>query len=191
MRKSQKIYLNSIQDVDLNTKLIKELENNDIVKQYLELLNKQKELENKKIIAYKNMRLDDFSHCKHIWIITSTKTNYPSHGCIKCGLDWRVYNYSNLKEFSIEEQLMYDYLVDNLPYDGINTNIYCDLDLARAIYSRIKERNPRINDITLLKYFEIALDNIRNISVTEERKKSRIKRLSLDSNFTRWNKSDI
>ena len=191
MRKSKKIYNEILNEINNNQEKIKELENNDIIKEYFKLLQTSKNLEEIRINKYKNMKLDEYSHCKHIWIIVSTKTKYESYGCIKCGLDQRVYNCDYCREFSFDEQIMFDYLVDYPSFDGTITNIYCDLELAKAIFNRIKEKNPRISDKMVLKYFEIALDNIRNIPVSDERKNSRIKRLSLESKFKRWNKSDI
>ena len=78
---------------------------------------------------------------------------------------------------------MYDYLWDT-DIDG--EKIICDLALAKAIYKRIKEIYPDINDELLKKYFKIALDNMMNIKVTEQRKRNRIKRLNLNQNFN-WN----
>ena len=66
-----------------------------------------------------------------------------------------------------------------------------DLDLAKAIYSKIKESHPDIDDETARKYFEIALDNIRKIKVNDERKVSRAKRLSLSPKFNKWTGCDV
>ena len=53
---------------------------------------------------------------------------------------------------------MYDYL--RKPHlRGKETNITCDLELAYAIYSKIKEVHPDIDADTALGYFEIALNN--------------------------------
>lgn len=48
-----------------------------------------------------------------------------------------------------------------------------------------------ISKTTYTKYFEIALDNIRNIKVSDERKVSRVKRLLLRANFNKWNVADV
>ena len=42
------------------------------------------------------------------------------------------------------------------------------------------------NDLIAIKYFEIALDNIRNIDVSDERKVNRAKRLALMPSFNKW-----
>ena len=68
----------------------------------------------------------------------------------------------------------------------METKLVCNLDLAKAIYSKIKEAHPDIDDETARKYFEISLDDIRNIKVNDERKKSRAKRLSLNPDFNKW-----
>ena len=62
---------------------------------------------------------------------------------------------------------------------------------SKSIYTRIKETHPDIDDDMAIKYFEIALNNIRNIKVSEERKINRAKRLSLDPKFKSWNCSDV
>ena len=54
------------------------------------------------------------------------------------------------------------------------------------MYSKIVEYHPEIDDVTALKYFEIALDNMRNIRVTDDRKESRVKRLMLKPGFHNW-----
>ena len=59
-----------------------------------------------------------------------------------------------------------------------------DLECIRADFSDI-------DDKTVIKYFEIALDDIRNIEVSDERKKSRAKRLGLSKDFNRWNQISI
>lgn len=85
---------------------------------------------------------------------------------------------------------MYDYLRKH-HLRGKETNITCDLELAHAIYSKVKEVHPDIADDTALGYFEIALNNIRNTKVSEERKTNRAKRLSLGPKFNNWNASDV
>ena len=42
-----------------------------------------------------------------------------------------------------------------------------------------------------IKYFKVALDDIRNIKVSDERKTGRAKRLSLNHKFRRWNARDV
>ena len=71
---------------------------------------------------------------------------------------------------------------------GHISNVSCNLQLAMAMYNKIKEEYTDIDDITALKYFEIALDNIRDIKVNSKRKRSRAIRLDLNPNFDNWGK---
>ena len=70
---------------------------------------------------------------------------------------------------------------------------YVGVSNAYAIYCATLQaaRMADIDDETAYKYFEIALDNIRNIKVNNNRKNSRAKRLSLIPNFKKWNSSDV
>ena len=114
---------------------------------------------------------------------------HKSCGCIKCGLDGSVSN-QDREYLSFSQKIMYDYLRKH-HLRGKETNITCDLELAHAIYSKVKEVHPDINDDTAIGYFEIALNNIRNTKVSEERKTNRAKRLSLGPKFKNWNASDV
>lgn len=114
---------------------------------------------------------------------------YKSCGCIKCGLDDSVLD-KKRKWLSFHQKIMYDYLKEKY-LKGYKTEIACDLDLAQAIYSKIKEAHSDIDDEMAIKYFKVALDDIRNIKVSDERKTSRAKRLSLNHKFRRWNARDV
>ena len=76
-------------------------------------------------------------------------------------------------------------------YLGIDSNLLCDLDLAMAIYKKIKEVHPYIDDELAVKYLEASLHKIRNIEVSDERKENRAKRLSLKPDFNKWTESDV
>lgn len=87
---------------------------------------------------------------------------------------------------------MYEFMKTHPSYRrGIYTKISCNLNLARAIYSKIKEAHPDIDDETATKYFKVALTNIRNTEVSDKRQKDRAKRLSLSPKFNSWNASDV
>ena len=176
---------------------LKELLENESVKRYFELCNKDKNLAFQQREVYENIKNEQYLKCNHIWV--NTLKDYDSYegrtetycGCIKCGLDERViymmeYN-PDCSALTEDQKIMYKIMNDGYYKKGINTNVNCNLELAMAIYKRIKEKYPNIQDGLARKYFEIALDNIRNIQVNDERKKSRAKRLSLNENFNRWN----
>lgn len=179
------------------SKEIKELLETDVVKRYFELCRQDKNLANRQREVYENIKNEQYLKCNHIWV--NTLKDYDSYegrtetycGCIKCGLDERViymmeYN-PDTSALTEDQKIMYR-IINNTYYSkGIKTNIGCNLELGMAIYKRIKEIHPNIQDGLARKYFEIALDNIRNIKVSDERKKSRAKRLSLSENFNKWN----
>lgn len=176
---------------------IKIFEESEIIKNYLELTTEQFKLEEQRQNSYRNIKMEEYAICKHISVFSNIEHNrygtFPSCGCIKCGLNNNVL-YFPRENLSFENQIMYDYLKRNVykgKLKGINTEIECDLDLAQAIYSKIKAAHPNIDDKTTTKYFEIALDNMRKIEVNEERRVSRAKRLSLKPNFNRWNGKDV
>ena len=94
-------------------------------------------------------------------------------------------------QLSLDEQIMFDFLSNKALKKENVTDIECDLELARAIYNKIMEAHPKISDKKAIKYLGIALDNIRNIDMTEERKESRVKRLGLRKDFNDWQKDDV
>lgn len=169
---------------------------NDLKKEY----NKIKEQNETELDLYQKMKKKEYESCKHILVYSEIEHDmlegrtYRRCGCIKCGLNESASSgYRNFLPFS--QKIMYDYIsehyLNGYIRDGIETKIACDLDLAQALYSKIKENHPDIEDDIVIKYFEIALDNIRNIKVSEERKVNRAKRLSLNPQFKNWNARDI
>ena len=174
---------------------LNQLEEDDRVKRYVELQSKNETLYNKQIALYQELKKEEYSSCNHILVYSEIDCDryegrsYKRCGCIKCGLDGSVSSQSR-EYLPFSQKIMYDYLRKN-HLRGKETNIACDLDLAHAIYSKVKEVHPDIDDDTAIGYFEIALNNIRNTKVSEERKTNRAKRLSLGSKFKNWNASDV
>lgn len=165
---------------------LKKLEENEFVKKYLNLSDKCKDLRNQQKELYEKVRIEEFKHCDHIWVATLSDHDPMEcrteryYGCIKCGLNQIVYKYT-WQMLDEEERIMYDFMNNGSYMKGIRTSIVCDLELAKAIYSKIKENHPNIDDNIAIKYLETALDDIRNIKVSDERKENRAKRLSLIS----------
>lgn len=187
---------------------INELENSDILKKYFDLCNQKRELESQRRDLYKKIKFGQYSYCNHIWVNTLCDhdrfegRHYDYYGCIKCGLDERVFYKKekqqvinvnlNLNLLTPDEQIMYDFMKSHdYIRSGIKTSVLCDLDLAKAIYFKIKEAYPNIDDNTARKYFEIALYNIRENVVNDKRKESRAQRLLLSPNFKKWYRKDV
>ncbi len=182
---------------------LKELEKDEKVKKYIELEKQEKKCHEIQTKLYKNMKFEEYSECKHLLVYSRIDQDrregrtYKFCGCIKCGLTDEVLDEAlleeDIKSLPYKEKVMHDYLTENhiwyLP--GKQLHISCDLSLARGIYSKIMEANPDIDEKTAICYFDKALHNIRNTKVSEARKKSRAKRLSLNHKFDSWNSDDI
>lgn len=176
----------------INSRL-EELMEDKQVQEYLTLDDQRLKLESELSELYTVMKKEEFSKCSHIWIPVSKNVDYYEgrsdidYGCMKCGLDQRVLSASYPEFLSVDDKIMYNYLRQHYAiHQGIKSHTLCDLDLARSMYSKIVEYHPDIDDSTALKYFEIALDNMRNIRVTDDRKESRVKRLMLKPGFHNW-----
>lgn len=176
----------------INSRL-EELMEDKQVQEYLALDGRRIELEPELLSLHTDMKKEEFSKCSHIWIPVSKNVDYYEgrsdidYGCMKCGLDQRVLSASYPEFLSVDDKIMYNYLRQHYAiHQGIKSHTLCDLDLARSMYSKIIEYHPDIDDITALKYFEIALDNMRNIRVIDDRKESRVKRLMLKPGFNNW-----
>lgn len=202
MENLQEEYAKTIEKRKELLEQISTLEKDEKVKEFFRLRKENNELYVLETKLYKEIKFKEYASCNHIWVIdlhdydSWEGRSYNTHGCIKCGLDYRVINFKDSCHsklyLQLEQQAMYDYLTsDEAVWTGKKTRIMCDLDLGRAIYAKIKEAHPNIDDETALKYFEIALHNIRNNRVSEERKISRARRLSLDPKFNKWRGYDI
>lgn len=62
----------------------------------------------------------------------------------------------------------------------------CSLELAHAIYTRLKEEYPERPDEAIARYFTSALYMIQKYPVSEKRKAGRAKRLGLSEDFNKW-----
>lgn len=187
-----------IELVEKRNKIIKELklfEQEEIVKKHMQLVEENKDLYDKQLSLYRLMKEEEYNSCKHVLVYSRIDydryegRSYEYSGCIKCGLDNSVLD-SNKGSFSFDEEIMYSSLRKQY-LTGTHTKILCDLALAQAIYSKIKQAHPNIDDETAIDYFTVALNDIRNIKVSDDRKVKRAKRLSLNSNFRRWTGQDV
>ena len=179
---------------------IKALEENENVKRYIELCKKRKQLIGTERKTYREMKNTQYLMCNHLWITSRFENDrvecrtYNYFGCIKCGLDQAVFakvEFSDEEVLSYEEKIMYNFMTSIYYQSGHHIGMACDLELGSAIYKKIKENHPNIIDEDAIKYFERALNDIRNIEVNDERKRSRAKRLSLSPNFNRWNRENV
>ena len=165
------------------------LEELPIVKKYIELQAKKNALATKRKNLYGLMKYGEYENCNHLWGISMDEYGEYDYVCVKCGLNYkslRLTNRGKEDSLSFDERVMASVLKDQSFVNSADINLVCDKDLAMAIYKKIKEHHPDIDDKTAVKYLEIALEDIRNIEVSEKRKKNRAKRLGLRHDFNRW-----
>ncbi|HIR59074.1 MAG TPA: hypothetical protein IAB38_03395 [Candidatus Onthousia excrementipullorum] len=165
------------------------LEELPIVKKYIELQAKKNALATKRKNLYGLMKYGEYENCNHLWGISMDEYGEYDYVCVKCGLNYkslRLTNRGKEDSLSFDERVMASVLKGQSFVNDADINLVCDKDLAMALYKKIKEHHPDIDDKTAVKYLEIALEDIRNIEVSEKRKKNRAKRLGLRHDFNRW-----
>lgn len=174
---------------------IKCLEENEEVRRYLELCEQDRELDLKQFKLSLLIEKEKYQNCDHIWITTKDDGRHkPTCSCIKCGLNYSVLDGAYSETAKVMRRVIEDSYSGNgkmLKTSVDASDIYCDELLARAIFSKLKEHHPDCTDEELVYYLRVALDDIRNIRVSEERKESRAKRLSLPSAFHSWDGSSV
>ena len=179
-------------DIDEQYKKVEQeiwgLEEVSIVKKYIGLQKKKIELEIKRKNLHSLMEYGEYENCDHLWGISMDEYEEYDYVCVKCGLNYkslRLTNKGKEDSLSFDERVMASVLKEQSFVNDADINIVCDRELAMALYKKIREYHPDIDDKTVIKYFEIALDDIRNIKVSDERKKSRANRLGLSKDFNR------
>ena len=165
---------------------------------YLALCDVDKDLASQRDYLYSQIKTKEYESCNHIWIRiphdNGVFEDYNCCGCIKCGLDERVFNAiggigtDNYDQLTLDQQIIYDHMKNRFSRGGTFLGIDCDFDLAKAIYSKVKEAHPDIDDKTAIKYLKSAFYNIVENKVSDERKENRAKRLSLSPDFNNWKK---
>ena len=145
----------------------------------------------------KRQEKNKIKNCDHILIHNYLKVDvktgksYTCYGCIKCGATDQ-FLYMHDKKLSSKEKFVKKYTEHNNLYNGHNViDRYCDLDLAQAIYSRIKENHPGIDDNTIMQAFKKELGEIRKIIQNDDKQKEVAKILTLKPNFNKWFAQDV
>lgn len=136
---------------------------------------------------YAMKRMEKYAECNHIWVVSDIERDsyegrtYKYSGCIKCGLEEIVMEKSfyHSNNMNFEQRIMFDYMSNNQYKNGLSSSVYCDLPCAQSIYQKIKQDHPAIEDELALKYFKIALEDMRHKKVNDQRKEESAKKLSL------------
>ena len=177
-----------LENVEEEKKLVDEqlelLFKSEDVKKYFELTAKQHKLRNTENELFKKIKNEEYDNCNHIWINISEDNNVLNkkiYGCIKCGLDKRVWYTSSPTRLEIEQRAMYEYLRScYYNKDGIQIDMPCEFELGKAIYKRIIETHPDIDDKTASIYLRAAIHNIKEKNKFKKRNNKLLKRLSLN-----------
>lgn len=181
MEKLTLLYTELAKKLDENQKSsIKIYEENEIVRKYLKLQKEQKKLTMELANISKEINIQKWSSCNHIWVITkhdydaTEGRSYNYCSCIKCGLSYEVFlDYEKMGKDALNDPArkeMFDYLFthNTAQYKGLSSNYSCNLDEAQAIYQKIKAKNPDITDEIMLQLWERELD--KKLSRTRKRK---------------------
>ena len=168
-------YLNCLKERKAVLKQMKILEANEIVKRYIELNKQNNELKTKEEKLYEQAKIEEYTTCRHIWVMTQTRNSLEGRkdrdwGCVKCGLDtWLANEGHNIWP---EAKLMYDTMKKYRCNGGNYLQVKCDLDIATEEYTKIKNVSPNLSDNELSEILEDVLINL-------ERDKNKQKKISL------------
>jgi len=145
----------------------------------------------------KDIGLAQMKDCYHVFVTREIIRSYDGHrtdtynrlGCIKCGLKDIHTSELDFTSSSIEEEMPSIY--QETARSGVRIDVACSLALAMAIYSGILKKHPTITDQEMVRYFKLALQDIRKTPVTRQHQDKRIRRLGLHPGFSAWNEKDI
>lgn len=156
---------------------VKELKNHKIIKRYLLLHEKNRELEKQESKIKQELIYNKFCSCKHLLVYTefnddSFLKNYDrTFACVKCGINSSVLK-THRDFLSDENKTMYDYLVDN-PFleRNIELTTPCDLIFAKKAFEKVREKYPNTSSEIFKKYFYVALKfNVDKINIKKMNK---------------------
>ena len=130
------------------------------VKRYLELEEECKNINKDLNNLYKKILFERYTNCKHIVVMSDYDydswegRSYRYYGCIKCGLDEAVAKrgYGLNKEESTMLELMNEYKVYRI--GGKHTDIACELEDAKELYSEIIENDKDLSDDEIISIFK-------------------------------------
>ena len=167
-------YRNVNFDLEIANKKIKDLENNNLIKRYNELLEEKEELLLLRRQTYIKMKKQEYENCEHLWLI-----GYDEDFCLKCGLSTHykfIIDKSDYYRLDLDHRIMHDYLKDKNLYElihkcGLVTYIHEDNSLVIEMYNKIKDKYSNINDEQIIHYINSAIHNIDKKNKKLERKR--------------------
>ncbi len=137
---------------------IEELEKNEYVEQYLDLINKETALILNEKQLYIELKMDEYVGCNHVW--AEIENTDGRQGCLRCGLDESIMDRPDhgilLLELTEDERIMAAILNTGMYNKGIHVNCKCNLKEGMELFKELETNNPDTDDETLSKLFCIA-----------------------------------
>ena len=165
---SVKEYLGLKEALEIMDRKVNELEREEVVQEYLSLREKREKITERvnriKALSTEftgSREYDNQLYSEPAGGLTSTQENSKI-------------------PYDTSDHLQNHKLVDD------SIEFECSLELAHAIYTRLKEEYPGRPDEAIARYFTSALYMIQKYPVSEKRKAGRAKRLGLSEDFNKW-----
>ena len=188
--------------IDKTFDQIEEMKKSEVIQEFLKLRKKVKKLRSEAESIEDDIYIEKILNCDHIFAntklnkstdIVNGRLEYTISSsqlcCIKCGLNWKWRTTKQLEKMYINSSFAKDKIKaykgmvartveKNNNLISLNPEQYLSYDLAKAIYERIIECNPGIDDTTAKVYFECAQKNILTKDMPMEKHKDRVRRLN-------------
>ena len=163
-----KEYLGLKEALEIMDRKVNELEREEVVQEYLSLREKRKKITERvnriKALSTEftgSREYDNQLYSEPAGGLTSTQEN------------------SKIPYDTCDHLQNYKLVDDSIEFE-------CSLELAHAIYTRLKEEYPERPDEAIAPYFTAALYMIQKYPISEKRKAGRAKRLGLSEDFNEW-----
>jgi len=174
--------------IEQNRQIISDLEEDENIKKYIDIKNKIDKLEDNFITISLEYQVKQMDECNHIYVKTCVDNFFDYHRtdktehyyCIKCGLDTLLASKEQHKDPHYARIVK---IFKKTRYKAIHLSEYeCHPALAKKIYEGILKVHPDISDEDLIKYFKIAIHNIKT-----NNEEDHIKHLGLTKNYSdKW-----
>lgn len=170
-----KEYLGLKEALEIMDRKVNELKQEAVVQEYLSLREKRGKI-TERVNRIKALSTE----------FTASKENDNQLYSEPANLEEPVGSLTSTQENSKIPYDTCDHLQNHKLVDISSIEFECDLELAQAIYTRLKEEYPGRPDEVITRYFTAALYMIRKYPVSEKRKEGRAKRLGLNEDFNKW-----
>ena len=160
MEDLNKEYEKVLKEQEQNLGYIKVLKELRSVQRYLELCDKQSELNKQADDLYEKILLKRYANCEHVLVLSDVEhdymegRSYPYYGCVKCGFDSAVAHRGWGKDK--EEKKMLQIMEKHKVYRvyGTYTDVACKVSVGKELWDEIKNKNPDLSDSEIISIFK-------------------------------------